>query len=392
MATLLDTSRLSTHPQLTPRRGSQRRSEKAQSAVEPVANGFLGYCFEPVVDDVGELSDQSILETEFFQSLSFFSQAYGFGFDVSAMENASVYPHNVFLAFSQAEASLQTVDPNASLAIIEDEGCYRTTLAVYKVYETGFTTYFIPLEPLYQLLKEGFRSPASALLCSVVAYLHTVAGVSFFSDECSFIYYHCAIVLESIREEEDEIHLADYEELLTNSRNKGAALQRYIGWSQRHLNEFDARHQSFQPADEWEKTVHRVCGSFLALYRQYPTRTYSQSFEQGLANSDDDYSIGPDQRIGFIWEWGDWVHDNLLDSLDCDFNGGGYLEEPLAYHLFDQPCPKPTLCLAFDDEFCRSLDALAELLTNLTHEQHNRQVHEVVSTDAGAAGLPTGEQ
>ena len=362
MATLLDHSRVSAHPQLAPRRHIQRRSETAQFTPEPVAYGFLRYCFEPVVDELAELHDQAIIEAEFFQSLSFFSQAYGFDFDVTDMENTSVYPHNVFLAFSQAEAALQAADPNASLAIIEDDDTHRSTLAVYKVYETGYSSYYIPLEPLFQTIKENSRPSASNLLCSIVSYLHTVAGVAFFSDESSFVYYQCDMMAESMREDDEENQLKEFETLLTSTRAKGAVMQRYIGWNQHHLNEFERRHQSFQPTDEWEETVHRISGSFLSLYHQYPTRTYYRSYERGLAHSDEDYSIDPDQRIGFLWKWGDWVHDNILDSLDCDFNGGGYVEEPLAYQLFDQPCSKPTLCLAFDDVFYTSLDELAELL------------------------------
>lgn len=392
MATLLGNSRVSAHPQLTPRRGSQRRSETTIFTAESATNGFLRYRFEPVVEELAELHDQAIIEAEFFQSLLFLSQAYGFGFDVTAMENTSVYPHNVFLAFSQAEAALQATDPNASLAIIEDDDTLRSTLAVYKVYETGFTSYYIPLEPLYQTLKGKSRLSASALLCSLVSYLHTLAGVAFFSDESSFVYYQCDMMAESMREDDEENQLAEFETLLTDTRLGGSILQRYIGWNQRHLDAFETRHQSFRPTDEWEEALHRISGSFLSLYRQYPDRTYYRSYERGLAHSDDDYSIDPDQRIGFLWQWGDWVHDNILESLDCDFNGGGYVEEPLAYHLFDRPCAEPPLCLAFEEVFYTSLDALADLLKNLADEQHNRQLREVVSANAGTAGLSTGEQ
>ncbi|RYF71186.1 MAG: hypothetical protein EOO39_14395 [Cytophagaceae bacterium] len=277
MATLLGNSRVSAHPQLTPRRGSQRRSETTIFTAESATNGFLRYRFEPVVEELAELHDQAIIEAEFFQSLLFLSQAYGFGFDVTAMENTSVYPHNVFLAFSQAEAALQAADPNASLAIIEDDDTLRSTLAVYKVYETGFTSYFIPLEPLYQTLKGKSRLSASALLCSLVSYLHTVAGVAFFSDESSFVYYQCDMMAESMREDDEENQLAEFETLLTDTRLGGSILQRYIGWNQRHLDAFETRHQSFRPTDEWEEALHRISGSFLSLYRQYPDRTYTEA-------------------------------------------------------------------------------------------------------------------
>ena len=390
MATLRPNSRVSAFAQRAPRCNQQRRPKTAVAVPEPVANGFLRYCFEPVVDDVEELREQAILETEFFRSLSFFSRAYSLAYDVVAMEMASVYPHNVYQAFSQAEESLQTVDSSASLAIIEDD-THRATLVVYKAFETGFSSYYLPLKPVYQALKEGIRPAATALLCSLIAYLHQIAGIAFFSDESSYIYYQCDMMAESMREDEEEQHLTEFNELLSATRAKGAVLERYMQW-RGHLRAFEQRHRAFLPSDEWEESLHRISASFHRLYTHYPTRTYHGNFEPGLTHPDDDYSITPDQRVSFVWDWGDWVHDNLLDSLDCDFNGGGYVEEPVTYQLFDQPGSAPTLCLDFDETFFTALDEVAELLKTFTSEQHNRTIPQNVPAHAGPVDLPAGEQ
>lgn len=390
MATLRKSSRVSAQAQLAPRCRLQRPSKTAVCAPEPVTDGFLRYCFEPVVDDGEELRDQTILEREFFRSLSLFSQAYSLGYDVVTMENTSVYPHNVCLAFCQAEQSLQTVDPNASLAIIEDDS-HRATLVVYKAFETGYCSFYIPLKSVYQALKERVRPSAIALLCSLIAYLHQIAGIAFYSDERSYIYYQCDMMAESMREDEDEKHLADFNELLLDTLLNGPVLERYVQ-GRGHLGAFEKRHTAFLPSDEWEESLHQISASFFRLYTQYPTRAYHSSFEPGLTHPDDDYSITPDQRVSFVWEWGDWVYDNLLDSLDCDFNGGGYVEEPLAYRLFDQPSPAPTLCLDFDETFFTALDDLAELLKTFAREQHNRTIPQSLPAHAGPVDLPTDEQ
>ena len=168
-------------PQCTTDRSKQRRTKKAQSTPESIANGFLNHCFEAVVTDEKELRNQTGIEMEFFQSLAYFSDAYSLGLDVVGMEYTSVYPHNVYLAIEEATKILSKKDNDVTFWVLEDDA-HNATVAVFQQYELPYSAYLIPVKYLYEAIKEPKKPDATALLCAIVSYLVTCVGIPFFSD------------------------------------------------------------------------------------------------------------------------------------------------------------------------------------------------------------------
>src|SRR5690606_20722961 len=80
------------------------------------------------------------------------------------------YPYNMALALWDLEEKLkQRVLNWAEIRLVQDSK--RTYFISEEKYSTGTTLYYIPIEPLYQMLNDPKRKRKAQLLISVCSYL-----------------------------------------------------------------------------------------------------------------------------------------------------------------------------------------------------------------------------
>jgi hypothetical protein len=348
--------------QQTSRRGSATESQPSVCSPESVANGFLTHQFEPVlVKQYDELLPKMDVERDFFISLSHLSTAYGFQpIDTSS----TVYPLNLALSYNQAVQELFRVDPTVLLAIIQDE-TRRAVLATYKVYNTGFQFYHIPVAPLWRLIRSKKNPQAADLLLSLYSYWLTVQNVAFYSNPSSYIYDQYEMIKEWV-ECDDELEIEQRNDRLWQHRRAtrcGNAILKRLRQPQ-HVAQFYNRLIRFKPESEAEIALEKIASSVWTLSQQFPNHHLDDSIERDLLEDKEaDFHIYMEQYISFVWDISDDIYESVVESLNTDFNEAGSQDEPTRLLFFDKPQPDYQIRFDFEERAFPLLFECGELTT-----------------------------
>ncbi|MFH6997400.1 hypothetical protein ACHRVZ_05660 [Flavobacterium sp. FlaQc-57] len=164
---------------------SKKEPEQFRSARTP-ADGFLRHSFLPLFEMGKKIPDQFQVENDFFNSLALLTGLYGF--EVLDTTGKS-YPYNILLAHCHAQKQLNSLGRDIELSIMQcNNGCVK--LATKHIYNTCNTLYYIPVLPLYKLLQDRKQKQTAELLLSVFAYLYHIAGIPYYREDNSYLYYH----------------------------------------------------------------------------------------------------------------------------------------------------------------------------------------------------------
>ena len=362
-------NRLHEHTRSDARRKTGHNGATTVYAPQPTADGFLNNCFAPVYPLTEELSDQQGVETDFFKSVSHLSDLYNLGLDVHQLEWGHDYPFNIQHSYQLVVEKLKAIREDVDVLILSNETT-KGTLATVQQYDTDYYSYFVPVKPLWQLQKSGNNKPLTHLLESIYAYLMHISGLPFLSDQSSYVFYQCDMMLESRAEwtgREERKEYTAFKKIVKQSR-RGSRIIRNRIIQTTHLKNFHRRFSGFQPESEAEAEFKAVASTFLDLYTRFPNRSIWDSYHIGLMTPDEEYRIHPDQFISFIWDFDDGIYDDLVQSLDADFNGGGYVELPQTVQMFDQPQPVQTLNLEFEETFFTTVGNLISIQHKLSSD------------------------
>jgi hypothetical protein len=150
-----------------------------------ITDGFLRHPFLPLFEQGKNLPDPKQTEMEFFNSLSILKGVYGF--EVTDVENKH-YPYNILLMHSYVQKQLIKSGQDIELSIIQDD-MGTVKLTTNHSYSTGNTLYYIPVLPLYRLLQDKKQKQTAELLLSVVGYLYHIAGIPYYRENSSYLFY-----------------------------------------------------------------------------------------------------------------------------------------------------------------------------------------------------------
>ena len=159
--------------QLDAKTKGRKRNSKRQTEIstnENVANGFLKNSFLPKLKEtktVQACKKTAKMENDFYKSLSQLAEHY----KIELMQtNQFEYPYNMALAIWDIEKKLkQRVLNWEEIRLVQDSK--KTYFISEEKYNTGTTLYYIPIEPLYQMLHDPKRKRNAQLLISVCSYL-----------------------------------------------------------------------------------------------------------------------------------------------------------------------------------------------------------------------------
>jgi hypothetical protein len=161
------------------RQRSRKKAKDKNSASSFNGHGFLKHSFLPLADGRHEELEQwQAVEREFFASLSHLTSLYGF---TPKKASDSVFPENIRNAYRHAAEQLKAVRPDLSLIIVQDE-THPACLATIKPLNTGVCLYYVPIRPLWDLLRDRKQKKLANLLLSVYAYLYKVVQVPHYRD------------------------------------------------------------------------------------------------------------------------------------------------------------------------------------------------------------------
>lgn len=321
-----------------PRQGTGQRSHQETTAQNSTRHfngyGFLKHRFTPLVADSRHtLDDWRNVERDFFQSLGYLSDLYGFK---TADVTGRVFPDNIRIAYHDAAAQVTAARPDLRLLIVQQHKGRQATLVTAKPFDTGMTLYYVPVRPLWECLQDKKRQPLAHLLLSVYACLYQLARMPYFTEDDSYLGSTYDMMEEWLREDPDTEDYAAQVSCFNELKWFGKRILRSIRHPY-HLRQFGSRLQAFQPATEHDSKLHQVCMQINELFIQYPDRSVFANIRQGWIDPKEEQRISPEDYISFYWDDSGDMCQQLMETINYDLQERPISDEPLGMQLFDMP-------------------------------------------------------
>lgn len=349
------------HKQTARCAGSKKEPEQLRSA-RTLTDGFLRHSFLPLFEMGKKIPSQYEVKMDFFNSLALLSELYGF--EVLDTTGKS-YPYNILLAYSDAQKQLNGLGRDVELSIMqEQDGSVK--LATKHIYNTGNTLYYIPVLPLYKLLQRRKQKQTAELLLSVFAYLYHIAGIPYYREDSSCLYYHYECMeewmIDDLEDEESESGNSMISELNTASYY-GDVMHRKM-YNPYHLSVFEKRIGSYKSNTDFEKDCLSVAKQALALFQEYPASTIFQSTSNQEFESDEGI-IRAEQYISFIADTDGLLYENIARVINDEFNECSEIEEPTLLQIYDSQNELTHKALDFEYRLFPLLNDLCTFLNNM---------------------------
>ncbi|WP_052257285.1 hypothetical protein [Flavobacterium sp. AED] len=339
-------------------------SKKVQEqfcTVGTLTDGFLKQQFLPLFEQSEKLPNSIQTQKEFFNSLAILTGLYGF--EIMDVENKP-YPYNILLTHSYVQKQLRKSGQDIELTILQgNSGMVK--LATNHTYNTGNTLYYIPILPLYRLLQNKKHKQTAELLLSVFAYLYHIAGIPYYRENSSYLFYQYECMeewliddFENDETEESNSTLSEFNQAIYY----GDVMLRKI-YNLYHLNYFKQRTESYRPRTFFEKDCLTVAEKALALLLEYPDYTIFQNTSNREFEYDDTV-IKAEQYISFIADSNGLLYENIARVVNDEFNECSEMEEPTLLQIYDAENQPSNKGLDFEYRLFPLINDLCTLLNN----------------------------
>ncbi|MCC9065047.1 hypothetical protein [Flavobacterium piscisymbiosum] len=316
------------------RRGAERQTKV--SSCGDATDGFLKVSFLPILQKnktVQACQDVSKMENDFYSSLDSLAEYY----HIVPMATCHFeYPYNMALAVWDLDEKLKKSVGNFSeLRLLQDS--HITYLLSEEKFNTGTTLYYIPIEPIYQMLREPKHKKNAHLLLSVCSYLYHSADVPYFRQQGSYLYWLYEMHREWTEEEQDR----EENERYIREFDKAEFIGDYMGkkiFSPMNLNFFEKRLNSFKSHDAFDKQCLDIGKKAFAIYTDYPNEGIFRNAPMNDREEDEETeseSIGMEKYISFISDTKGWLYESIEEGINNEFNEYGAMDEPTIIKCFD---------------------------------------------------------
>jgi hypothetical protein len=347
-------------------KGCKRDSERQTqiSTNTNVANGFLNASFLPKLKETK--TGQACKETaktqgDFYTSLSKLAEHY----NIEPMQTSQFdYPYNMALAIWDMEEKLkQRVLNWQEIRLLQDSK--KTYFISEEKYNTGTTLYYIPIEPLYQMLHDPKRKRNAQLLISVCSYLYHIADIPYYRQANSYLYWMYEMHKDWVEQDEETDEAEMYQSEFSKVELVGDCIEQKI-FNRINLQVFQHRLNSFKSRDTFDDECRHVASNALALYTEYPQESIfrNATIKDDPENEEDENeTIGMEKYISFISHTKGWLYESISDSINNEFNEYGAMQEPTIFKCFDGKDVTNT-SLDFENRLFALLDDMCSLLYN----------------------------
>jgi len=352
------------------RRGAERQTKV--SSCGDATDGFLKVSFLPVLQQsktVQACQDICKMKSDFYSSLDSLAEHY----HIAPMPTRHFeYPYNIALAVWDLQEKLKKTMGNFSeLRAIQDS--HRTYLLSEEKFNTGTTLYYIPIEPIYQMLKEPKHKKNAHLLLSVCSYLYHIADVPYFRQHGSYLYWLYEMHREWTEKDEDR----EENERYVREFDKAELIGDYMGkkiFSPMNLNFFEKRLNGFKSHDAFDKQCYEIAKKAFAIYTDYPNESIFRNAPMNNRDEDEDEeteneSIGMEKYISFISDTKGWLYESIEESINNEFNEYGAMDEPTILKCFDGS-ELTENSLDFESRLFNLLDDMCALLYNYKQNEN----------------------
>lgn len=345
-----------------------KRSAERQAEIRTdsnATNGILKCTFLPKLkteQSVQACKGTAKTERDFYKSLSTLAEHY----NIEPMQTKEfTFPYNIVLGMLDMETKLKRTHINwDGLRLVQDSK--KTFLKSEERYDTGTTLYYIPIVPLFKMLKDPKRKKSAQLLVSVCSYLYHIADIPYYRQENTYLYWLYEMYKDWVEQDDETEDTQYYKREFAKAELIGDCIEQRL-FNRINLEMFEKRLSSFVSRDVFEIECWQLACNAFALYSEYPTASIfrnAQLSEQDPYDDDcDNEAIGMEKYISFIADTKGWLYENLSDSINNEFNEYGIMEEPSISKSFDGS--KVTHeSLDFENRLFAVLDDLCSLLYN----------------------------
>lgn len=364
MATISAVSTMGRKPRQETGRCTNKKRQETGCTSRLAANGFLKQAFFPLYECGQYLPEQSKVEQGLKASLSILSEK---GIEVIVDYINKNYPYNILLAQADLQRQLET-DRDCYELMVATDDADNIFFAGREVYDTGTSFYFIPVFPLYRLIKEKTHRQSADLLLSVFAYLYHIVGIPYYRDSHSALNYYYEMTEEWLRDDIDSYDLEDqYRQLseLNKANFFGDLLHRKM-YNSVHLNTMSERLTSFKAHCDFDLDCLRIAQSFYNLSQQFPNAgVFDHISEMDGDIDDDDQVVRAEQYISFIADNEGWLYESIADTLNNEFNECGFMEQPTITEIFTAEAKNNVTNLDFEKQLFPLIADLCSLLNEI---------------------------
>jgi len=322
-------------------------------------NGILKCTFLPKLKTAQSVQACQKTERDFYKSLSQLAEHCS----IEPMQTHSFkFPYNVVLAMWDMEVKAKRTNINwDGFKLIQDST--KTYFTSEERYNTGTTLYYIPVVPLFKMLKDPKRKKTAKLLVSVCSYLYHIAQIPYYRQEESYLYWLYEMMNDWVEQDEETEETESYKSELRNAEYIGDRIEQKL-FNRTNLKVFEQRLNRFKSVDMFDKECWQVACNAFALCTEYPNTTIFSNAtlpEKDPYDDDENEVIGMEKYISFIADTRGWLYESLSDTINNEFNEYGAMEEPTISKRFDgSEIPKANL--DFENRLFGLLNDLGGLL------------------------------
>lgn len=322
-------------------------------------NGILKCTFLPKLKTAKSVQACQKTERDFYKSLSQLAEHY----NIEATQTKDFgFPYNIVLAMWDMETKVKRTNKNwDSFKLVQDSK--KTFFVSEERYNVGTTLYYIPIIPLFQMLKDPKRKKTAPLLLSVCSYLYHIADVPYYRQEDSYLYWLYEMHKDWVEQDEKTDETESYKRELRNAEYIGDRIEQKL-FNRTNLKVFEQRLNRFKSVDMFDKECWQVACNAFALCTEYPNTTIFSNAtlpEKDPYDDDENEVIGMEKYISFIADTRGWLYESLSDTINNEFNEYGAMEEPTISKRFDGS-EIPTANFDFENRLFGLLNDLSGIL------------------------------
>lgn len=271
------------------------------------------------------------MERDFYHSLSSLAKEYS----IIPMQTKDFdFPYNIALSMWDMQNRMKQVNKDwDDFRLIQRDK--KTALAKREQYFPGTVLYYIPVVPLFQMLRDKKYKRNAQLLLSVCSYLYHIADIPYYRQEDSYLYW--LYEMHKDWAEDDEETENTYTSELRKAEQVGDRMEEKLR-NRVNLKLFEQRLSRFEAYTTFDHECWRISCNAFALYTEYPTASIFRNapiYDYDTDNDDYDREvIGMKKYISFCADASGWLYENLKECINNEFNEYGALEEPTIYKAF----------------------------------------------------------
>ena len=223
-------------------------------------NGILKCTFLPKLKTAPSVQACQKTERDFYKSLSKLAEHYR----IEPMQtNSFKFPYNITLAMWDMENKVKRTNSNwDGFRLVKDSR--KTYFIGEERYNTGTTLYYIPVVPLFKMLKDPKRKKTAQLLLSVCSYLYHIAQIQYYRQEESYLYWLYEMMNDWVEQDEETEETESYKSELRNAEYIGDRIEQKL-FNRTNLKVFEQRLNRFKSVDMFDKECWQVACNAFAL-------------------------------------------------------------------------------------------------------------------------------